>query len=279
VGLLMEVQRRVPDRWFLRRLLPAAVFVAIAVVCGGQLGQAHWADLGLARAQVAAALRLRGPAGSGAVASLVLLAVAVAVLAFAVPLVAGGVDALVSGAWPWWLGPLGDRVRAARRKRWQSPDDLGVAAVNARKANHGLRAARLDARRAAAPAARPEQATWCGDRFAATRGRIREQTGLEITTAWTALLLVLPDDRRTALRDSRDSYDAACEAVVWSVAVVLLGIWWWPALPVGLVLAIVAWRWLRTAVTAFCATAEAVAVLHAAELPDSATCGWANRSA
>lgn len=258
----MEMQRRIPDRWFFRRLLPAAVFVVLAGVCGGQLGQAHWSDIGLARQQVAAALRFGGPAASNAIASLILLAVAVAVLAFAVPLAADGVDALASGAWPWWLVPLGDRVRAARRSRWNSPDDLGAKAVLARQHGKQLRAARLDARRAAAPARPPEQFTWCGEKFAATRRRIQAQAGLEIGGAWTALLLVLPDGERTALKDSRDAYDAACEAIVWSVALVLLGGWWWPALPAGLVLATVAWRWLRRAVTAFCATAEAVALRH-----------------
>lgn len=262
----MEMQRRIPDRWFFRRLLPATVFVVLAGVCGGQLGQAHWSDVGLAREQVAAALRFGGPAASGAIASLVLLAVAVALLAFAVPLAAEGVGALASGAWPWWLVPLGDRIRTARQGHWKSADDIGAKAVLAREKGKRWRAARLDARRAATPADRPEQFTWCGDRFAATRQHIQERAGLEITTAWTALLLVLPDGARTALKDSRDSYDAACEAIVWSVALVLLGGWWWPALPAGLVLATIAWRWLRRSVTAFCATAEAVAVRHAAEL-------------
>jgi hypothetical protein len=266
----MEMQRRIPDRWFFRRLLPATVFVALAVVCGGQLGQAHWSDIGRAREQVAAALLFSGPAASNATASLVLLAVAVAVLAFAVPLAADGVGALASGAWPWWLVPLGDRVRRARRRRWKSADDVGAQAVLARDKGRKLRAARLDARRAAAPVDRPERFTWCGDRFAATRRHIQEQAGLEITTAWTALLLVLPDGARTALTDSRDSYDAACEATVWSVALVLLGGWWWPALPAGLVLGTVARRWLRRAVTAFCATAEAVAVQYATELKSAA---------
>jgi hypothetical protein len=268
--LLIEMQRRIPDRWFFRRLLPATVFVVLAGVCGGQLGQAHWSDIGLAREQVAAALRFSGPGVSNAIASLVLLAVAVAVLAFAVPLAADGVGTLASGAWPWWLVPLGDRVRKARQGRWKSADDFGAQAVLAREKRKDLRAARLDARRDTASADRPEQFTWCGDRFAATRRHIQEQARLEITTAWTALLLVLPDGARTALTDSRDSYDAACEAIVWSVALVLLGGWWWPALPTGLVLATVAWRWLRRAVTAFCATAEAVAVRHAAELKSAA---------
>jgi hypothetical protein len=263
----MDLQRRIPDRWFFRRLLPAAVFVVVAAVCGGQLGQAHWADLSLARERVAAALRFGGSAAPGAVASLVLVALAAAICAFAVPLAANGVDALASGAWPWWLIPLGDRVREARRRRWMSSEKLGQDAVRARAAGHSLREARLNARRAAAPAIPPEQFTWCGDQFAAARRCIRERAGVEITTAWTALLLVAPDTARAALTDSRDSYDAACEAVVWSTAIALLGAWWWPALPAGLVLGTIAWRWLRRAVAAFCATAMAVAVLYAADLP------------
>ena len=267
MGVFMELQRRIPDRWFFRRLLPAAVFVAVAVICGGQLGQAHWADLALARDKVAAALRFSGPAASGTIASLILLAVAVAVLALAVPLAAAGIGALASGAWPWWLAPLGDRVRAIRQRRWTPPADIGAKAVRARAAHHPVRAARLDARRAATPDTRPDELTWCGDRFAATRRHVREQTGLDITTAWTALSLVLPDTARTALTGSRDSYDAACEAIAWSVAVVLLGVWWWPALLAGLLLGTIAWRWLRRAVSTFCATVEAIALLHAADLP------------
>jgi hypothetical protein len=267
VSLFMELQRRIPDRWFFRRLLPAAVFVAIAVVCCGQLGQSHWADLALARDKVAAALRFSGPAAAGTIATLVLLAVAVAVLAFAVPLAATGIGALASSAWPWWLAPLGEQIRSARQRHWTSPADIGADAVRARAEGRHARAARLDARRATAPAAPPEQLTWCGDRFAATRRQVRERTGLEITTAWTALLLVLPETSRATLRDTRDAYDAACEALAWSVAVVVLGAWWWPALPVGIVLGIIAWRWLRQAVSRFCATAAAIAVLHATDLP------------
>ena len=43
-----ELQRRIPDKWFFQRLLPAAVYVVLAVLCGAQLGQGHWADVGLA---------------------------------------------------------------------------------------------------------------------------------------------------------------------------------------------------------------------------------------
>jgi len=265
----MELQQRIPDRWFFRRLLPAAVFVVVAVVGGGQLGQAHWSDLGLARERVASTLVTSGGAGPRTLSALILLAVAVVLCALAVPLAAVGVDALASGSWPWWLVPAGERIRAARIRRWLPPEKLETEAVRARSRGHALRAARLDARKATAASTRPEYFTWCGDRFGATRRQIRERTGADITTAWTALQLLMPDSARTMLNDSRDSYDAACEAVVWSAATVVLGAWWWPALPAGLVLGAIAWRWLRRAVTAFCETTETVALLHTTDLPIS----------
>ncbi|KIF75361.1 hypothetical protein QR77_18480, partial [Streptomyces sp. 150FB] len=111
MGLLAELQKRIPDGWFLRRLLPAALFVVVATVGGGQLGQHRWNDLGLARERIAGALRPNGGGTSAdSVASLVLLAVAAVAAAFAVPFAAGAVGSLASGAWPWWLMPLGRRL-------------------------------------------------------------------------------------------------------------------------------------------------------------------------
>lgn len=175
MGLLADLERRIPDRWFFRRLLPAAMFVVIAVVCGGQLGQARWDDLGLARARIASTLTVSGSSAPGAAASVVLLAVAVAVLAFAVPVAADGVDALASGIWPWWLAPLGDRLREVRAIRWVPPGELGAEAVRQRGKGHRLRAARMDARRAAASSVGPGHATWSADQFAIARERIRER--------------------------------------------------------------------------------------------------------
>jgi hypothetical protein len=247
VGLFTELQRRIPDKWFFQRLLPAAVYVVIAAVCGAQLGQDHWADVGLARSRVTAAL-----SGGTATASVVLLVVAAAVGALAVPLAATGVDALVSGAWPWWLTPLGNRMRSWRASRWVSPDDLGKDAVRARADGHELRAARLDARRAQAPAEPPRGVTWAADRFALVRERVPH----DVSAQWPRLRLLVPDDVRAAMGSARDAYDAACEAIVWSVAVTVLGVWWWPAFVAGIVMWLASCRWLRRAVTGLCDMAE-----------------------
>lgn len=247
MGLFTELQRRIPDKWFFQRLLPAAVYVVLAVLCGAQLGQEHWDDVGLAHSRVAAAL-----SGGGAAASVVLLAVAAAACALAVPLAAAGVDVLVSGAWPWWLTPLGSRLRSLRAGRWVSPGDLGKAAVRARADGHEFRAARLDALRARAQEEPPRCVTWAADRFAAVRERVPH----DLSAQWPRLRLLVPDNVRAAMDGARDAYDAACEAIVWSVAVTVLGVWWWPAFVAGVVMWLASWHWLRRAVTGLCDTAE-----------------------
>ncbi|MEU2135251.1 hypothetical protein [Streptomyces sp. NPDC018352] len=110
LGLLAELQKRIPDRWFFRRLLPATLFVVVAAICGGQLGQQRWSDVRLARKRIADALQ-SGSGASETVALLILVALAAAGCALAVHLLAAAVAVLASGAWPWWLAPLSGRLR------------------------------------------------------------------------------------------------------------------------------------------------------------------------
>jgi hypothetical protein len=265
VDFLADLQSRIPDRWFFRRLLPAAVYVVLAVVCGGQLGWGHWADLALARARLAAGLRVDGSSAPQVVASLILFAVAIAICAFAVPVAAAAIDALASGRWPWWLVPLGRCVLKARRRRWHTPQSRREQALRLRNGDRAwrvARAVRLEHLVEKAPT-EPEFYTWSADRFEAARADIKASTGQKITERWTDLLLVMPDAARAILTDARDSYDGACEALAWSAAVFALGGWWPPALLGGLLLALVAWRWLRRSVVSLCDAAEAAARVHA----------------
>jgi hypothetical protein len=263
MGLLIELQKRIPDGWFLRRLLPAALFVLVAVVGGGDLGHTHWDDVALARRGIAGTLHTAGGGLSAdAVASLVLFAVPVVAAAFAVPYAAAAIGALASGAWPWWLMPVSRRVTAWRIRHWAEPDSLAADSVRARGAGHALRADLLDARAARARAfGRPGSPTWSGDRFRRTEAHIRE-TGGDVVHGWTALLLGAADSPRAALAEARDAYDAACEALVWSTAFTVLGAWWWPAAPAGALLGLASWRSLRHAVHTLCRTTEAAFTLR-----------------
>ncbi|MEV6974211.1 hypothetical protein [Kitasatospora sp. NPDC093806] len=265
MGLLLdELRQRVPDGWFLRRLLPALLLVAVAAV-GWRLGWAHWSDLARARQLIAAALPLGAEPAPAAAAGLVLVLLAAVAAALALPFAAGAVGALAAGAWPWWLTPPARRLTRWRERRWVPPEEFAREAVRARAAGRELRAARLDARRARADAVPPTGPTWSGDRLRATEDRIRATTGTDVAMGWTALLLTAPDAAREALSAARDGYDAACEALVWSAAFTLVGLRWWPAAAVGLLLALAAHRALRRAVITLCHTTEAV-LTH--QLPD-----------
>jgi hypothetical protein len=261
VGLLLELQQRIPDRWFLRRLLPAAVFVA-AVITGATLGQSRWDDIGLARLRLTD--YLGGTSASLTAAALVYL-LPVAAGAFIVPVAATVVGTLAAGAWPWWLAPLGDRLRAARAVRWSPATELEREAVAALRDKRPWRAARLKARAAAAQPAEPRTATWIGDRLDLAAARVERTLGLDVHSAWAELLLRLPENAGTALNDARDGYDAAAEAFAWSVAYLVLGIWWWPAAVAGLAAGLSSWRWLRHAADALAGTAEAVARVTASQ--------------
>ncbi|MFC5665438.1 hypothetical protein ACFP3U_20960 [Kitasatospora misakiensis] len=267
MGLLLELQKRIPDGWFLRRLLPAALLVVVAVLGGGQLGWAHWSDLGLARTRIAGALRLGEGVTSDGAAVLVLLAAAACALALAVPFAAGAVGTLAAGAWPWWLTPLGRRLTDRRRRRWAPPDELARRAVRARAAGRETRAARLDALRARSTAVAPTGPTWSGDRLRATERHLRETTGADVAESWTGVLLTAPDAAREALTAARDGYDAACEALVWSAAFTLVGAWWWPSALAGALLGLASWRSLRASVETLCRTTEAVATFPPAAAP------------
>jgi hypothetical protein len=264
MDLLLELQKRLPDGWVLRRLLPAVLFVVVAVVGGGQLGWAHWSDVGLARRRIAEATRLGAGLTAGGVAALILLAVASAGVALAVPFAAGAVGTLASGAWPWWLSPL-ERRLTARRRRWRDPDAIAREAVRARAAGREIRAARLDAHRARVAAVEPTGPTWSGDRLRATERRIRATMGTDVAEAWTGLVLTAPDYARAALTSARGAFDSACEAVVWSVAFTAVGVWWWPSAFAGVLLSLASWRSLRQSVEALCRTTEAVVALLPAQ--------------
>ncbi|WP_327722045.1 hypothetical protein OG381_46625 [Streptomyces sp. NBC_00490] len=267
MGLLIELQKRIPDGWFLRRLLPAVLFFVVAVVGGGELGHAHWNDVPLAREEIADALRTGGGLTADTVASFVLFAVPVVAAAFAVPYLASGIGALAAGAWPWWLMPVGDLLTRWRRHRWVEPDELARRSLRASADGNTLRAARLDVRGARAREnGEPGSPTWSGDRFHRTEESIRQQGG-DLVTGWTTLVLGAQDPPRAALAGARDAYDAACEALVWSAAFTLVGAWWWPAAPVGVLLGLASWRTLRHAVEALCRTTEAAFTLRETQPP------------
>ncbi|NED86103.1 hypothetical protein G3I76_39195, partial [Streptomyces sp. SID11233] len=138
----------------------------------------------------------------------------------------------------------------------------------ARADGHALRADRLDARAVrAGTGGRPKSPTWSGDRLRRTEENVGRQTGGDVAGGWTVLLLSADDQPRAALAQARDAYDAACEGLVWGAAFTVLGAWWWPAAPFGVLLGLASWRSLRHAVQALCRTTEAAFTLRGTGQP------------
>lgn len=82
--------------------------------------------------------------------------------------------------------------------------------------------------------------------------------GLDAVVVWPLLWLVLPAQVRADISRARTALDQTVAAFIWAVLSISLGIWWWPALIVGAVLAVLIWAtWIP-------ASAQTYAILIAA---------------
>jgi hypothetical protein len=257
VGVLLELQRRIPDRWLLRRLLPAALFVAIAML-GKRLGLDSWGDIGSVQQRLTAYLSgLRG--GQAYSAQIVLFVLLTVACALVVPAASSSIGAFAAGDWPWWLAPFERRIRAMRsryRRRVRS------AALRAKDEGRELRSALLKGWAETTLPSEPTTAPWIGDRLAVAANAVATATTVDVRTSWAEFLLRLSEGSRTALSAAVDGYDAACEALSWSGAFAVLGLWWWPGFLIGLILWFGSWRWLRRAAVVLADVAEAVSRVY-----------------
>jgi hypothetical protein len=65
--------------------------------------------------------------------------------------------------------------------------------------------------------------------------------GLEITIIWPRLWLALPEGAQKELTETRQTLDQIVQLFIWGVAFIIWTIWTWWALPVGLMVAVVAY--------------------------------------
>ncbi|MFI2651949.1 hypothetical protein [Micromonospora fulviviridis] len=267
-ALLAELGKQLVTRWTAALLLPGALFAA-AVVLAQVLGQRHAVDQ---RALAAWWDGLAtGPAG-GSGAGLLIGAVAFLLGAAAAGLVAQSVGVLVS--WTWsrtGSGPLLGRLAARRRRRWERADAAALAAERALLADPGDAALRDRARRAIASRSavclvEPARPTWIGDRLHATDVRVHRGYGIDLASGWPRLWLLLPDEARGELAAAQDRCGAAARLVGWGLLYAVLGVFWWPALVIGLVVLPTARYRARLAVATYAELAEAAVDLYGRDL-------------
>lgn len=160
---------------------------------------------------------------------------------------------LAEGYWPGLLRGLrfGLATRQGRRleskeARWQAlAKDQQAGKLDAR----GLEEyARLDAELAQYPVAAPLLLpTRLGNLLRAAEEYPYVRYGLEITVTWPRLWLVFPESTKKDLTTVRQALDERTQIMTWGLLFAIWSIWAWWAVPVALVVALVAYRGMLSA--------------------------------
>jgi hypothetical protein len=258
IGFLGEIGHKLADRWAALLAVPGLLYLA-AVTAAAVLGQRDALSYPSASRQIsawAASPAVKSAGGAVLIVAAVLAGSVLAGLAAA----AGGrfVETLwtLPGKHPparWLAAWRRNRSREART----DADDPNATPAQVRKAI--ARADRICVIEADCP-------TWIGDRLRACHVRIDRAYGLELTAAWPRLWLIVPDGVRTELGAARDAFSSAALLTTWAVLYLLLGIWWWPAIPIALIAAAIAIIQARRATENLADLIEAAADLYSRDL-------------
>ncbi|MFI6824799.1 hypothetical protein ACIBJE_28205 [Micromonospora sp. NPDC050187] len=274
-----ELGKKLAERWVTLLVLPGALYLAV-LTTARVLGHGHALDL------TRLAPWLTATAASPAVGSVggqVVLAAGVLGAAAALGVVAQATGTALERmalAVGWqdlptplrrpvhrWVGSRRDRWRAVAAQ-WDRLRSQDVAAAAA--GNRNDPAPRRDALRAMRRVAveRPERPTWSGDRLHGVAVRLERDLGVDVARCWPPLWLLLPEDVRAELTAARANLARAAALGGWAVLYAPLAYWWWPALPVAVVMALVSWRRIRAATEIWAQMLEAACRLHLRELAE-----------
>ncbi|MFI6655262.1 hypothetical protein ACIBL8_07085 [Streptomyces sp. NPDC050523] len=254
---LFALAGRAAERWLVLLVLPGAGYlacVAAAVVLG------HSDALDVAELQRSVD-RLAAHPGASSAGAILLVAAGVLAAAALAGLCARAAAVVVERAWTARGDRWPARVLVRRRvRRWRQAD----AACESAETRSDL--ARALERRDAIALLRPRRPTWIGDRFHAVDQRVYDAYDVDLGSAWPRLWLVVPDAVRAELVTAREAYGAAFGLAGWAALYLVLGAWWWPALPAAAVLAATAWVRGRAATAVLADLVEATVDLHATTL-------------
>ncbi|PSL43001.1 hypothetical protein B0I31_1338 [Saccharothrix carnea] len=258
---------KLAERWLSLLVLPGAL-CAVAALVAVNLG--HRSSYGPSTVtRVLTRLVEPAPKTATLVLYLVVLLAAATGVGFAV-------QALGAAFTRLWLAeprdPLSRWSTRRRQARWSRAqaafEEALVAAGKARVRDQDdaaeLRheAERRNARRNRIALAPPRRPFWTGDRITAADHRVHEHYGLDLTTAWPRLWLLMPEPDRAEFTLARTAFGRAAALAGWAVAYLGLGAVCWPFALVGLVTAGAAWRRARTACDVLAELIESAVDLH-----------------
>ena len=274
--ILGELGKKLAERWLSLLVLPGALYLAV-VYAAVTLGHRHALDVQRLMTEITA--RSVDPAAKmagGQITLLVAVLAGAAALGLAAQTLGSLAERLILAAdWQTWPAPLravAQHAVALRASRWADLD--AVVRVEQRRALLPAPADRPDPQRRLRAAHRrsqisvepPERPTWSGDRIQAAALRLDRDHHLDLFSLWPQLSLVLPDPVRTEITSARSDLTRAANLAGWGVLYAPLARWWWPAIPLAIVLAFVARHRIRSTVDAYAGLVEAAARIHATTL-------------
>lgn len=280
-GLLLDVGRKLGERWVTLLVLPGLLYVGTVVVAY-VLGWRHAVDVSMLAARIGTWSDNAAARSAGGV---VFLVAAFLLSSSGAALAAGALGTAIARCWlaeywPCWPAPARALARwrvNARRSRW----DRALAGYRAELDKIGRNQA-LAAAKAAVPQPydlallyhpvarvareRPDRPTWAGDRIHALVVSLHRRYELDLPVVWPALSLVIPGEAGAAIDAAGDAYRRAATLAGWAVLYAVVGIAWWPGLAIaGMTAATASYRG-RVAVDDYSLLVEAAVVLHAPDL-------------
>jgi hypothetical protein len=108
--------------------------------------------------------------------------------------------------------------------------------------------------------------TRLGNILRAAERRSLEKYGLESVVCWSRLWLLLPDGVKTELTQARANLNTMVRIWIWGVLFFVWGVWAVWAVPAGLVVALLAYRWLLNAAVIYGDLIESAFDLYRVEL-------------
>jgi hypothetical protein len=266
-----ELSKQLAARWLSLLAIPGVLLLATGWI-GLRLGHAHAFDLArLADATSKAATQFaRWPGAAQALAALgVVLASAVAGLL--VQALVGPVRAICLGQWPPGFRRLAAALAGRRRRRWtalvrQREELVTKHPLQTRTPDQQLRIDQAAGRANKIAMSEPGRPTWMGDRVHALSEVTVNRYGLDLTSCWSRLWLVLPETTQTEINIAQSGFAAALFTATWSVPYLALGIVWWPAVLIGLVILSVGWSRARFKIGILTDLTEATLDVHGRSL-------------
>lgn len=251
--------------WVAKVFTPAFVFWFGGLLTWALHSPANWNTL----EQWLSQKTLVQPLTTLIVGLLILATSAIAVQQFELPILR-----LLEGYWPRWMQPLKKRLIKKQKlkaeqaeKRFQALATKGIGRLTPEEADEYVQ---LDWQLKQTPTESDRlMPTQLGNILRAAERRPLEKYGLESVICFPRLWLLLPNEVKTELTEARARLNTMVRVWTWALLFLIWGVWTWWAIPVGILSALLAHRWMLNAAATYGDLVESAFDLHRTALYQS----------